>query len=44
MLNFFNLYEVKCSMGLVFLQYYIRYAESSLQSNKAFRINMQYAV
>jgi hypothetical protein len=29
-LNFFNLYEVKCSMGLVFLQYCIRYAESFL--------------
>jgi len=26
---FLNLYEVKCSLGLVFLQYPIRYAEST---------------
>jgi len=28
-INFFNLYEVKCSLRLVFLQYCIRYAEDN---------------
>jgi hypothetical protein len=28
--NFFNLYEVKRSLGLIFLQHFIRYAESNL--------------
>jgi len=41
-LYFHNLYEVNCSLGLVFLQYPIRYAESTQSLTEFVRITGRY--